>query len=123
MMRYSLIILLLGLLGCVQDFNPSALSGIYHYAEGNIKQEIRIEPAGMYTNSLQQNGVEIWNEKNTWVLGKNHDRSRVIFSNFKFGIPLVTEVKGFWSVEPEKSLLGVKKLCFDNDLNRCFVSN
>ncbi len=121
MTRSILLILALAVGGCSRGVDRAELLGRYEFALDNIKQQVTIGADGKYANVLYRDNALVWSEQGVWTyyeaVGKGH--TEIILDKFKFGIPEYAS-GGSWFVVPEKTLAGVKALCFDPDLDRCF---
>jgi hypothetical protein len=127
MKLFALVILSIGIASCSAKSQKFDLAGTYVFKIKESKQEIIINPDGTYVNNLYENNKILWSEKNKWEYEtmRGHE-GMVTFDGFRFkpdefkadksGAPR----RGLWVVEPEKSWTGVRKLCFDPDLYRCF---
>jgi hypothetical protein len=111
------------LLGCTTDFdgNTSEWMGRYKFEDANIIQEVEITIDGVFSNTLFVGRRRVWQDSGTWELESLPALTGFIFSKFRFGISGHSAQLGYWFVVPEKSYFGQKRLCFDPDLNRCFV--
>lgn len=94
--------------------------GIYIAKEGMVTQELELDVNGEYINSIYENGCLQWIEKHSWTYEES--MGGVVFSNFRFALNDTPSFSGYWFVEPERSITGAIRLCYDPDLRRCFQS-
>jgi hypothetical protein len=115
-----LMFVLLAVAGCSRGVDRAELPGRYEFSLDNMKQQVTISADGKYVNVLYRDNALVWSEQGVWTYyeaaGKH---TEIILDKFKFGIPEYAS-GGSWFVVPEKTLTGVKALCFDPDLDRCF---
>ncbi len=121
MWKLALLLLLL-LAGCSRSVEKGQVPGVYEFALDGLKQTIVVEYGGRYTNTLDENGVAVWTDQQTWTYETQSGDTGVTFTHFRFGIPGYASAPGLWFVVPSKAMSGSKKLCFDADLGRCFLS-
>jgi hypothetical protein len=118
--RYAFLCVL-ALAGCTREVDKAELPGRYEFSVDNLKQQITISADGKYTNALYRDGTLSWSDQRTWDYEKVQGKFGVTFNEFRFGIPGYSSQPGYWFVVPEKTLTGVKELCFDPDnLYQCF---
>ncbi len=116
-----LLLLLLGTVaGCSRGVGKTELPALYRFISGNVKQEVTINADGNYLNAFYRNGMLVWSDQWRWEYEEHAGEFGVTFTNFRFGIAEHSDVPGYWFVVPEKTLTGVKRLCFDPDLDQCF---
>lgn len=107
-------------LGCSRGVGQSELPGQYEFALDNMKQQIRISADGKYSNTYYRDGILVWSDQGTWNHEEAAGEKGIALMEFRFGVPEYAINRGLWFVVPEKTFSGVRKLCFDPDLNRCF---
>lgn len=121
MIRGLLLIFVLAVAGCSRGVDRTELPGRYEFSLNNMKQQVTLSADGKYVNVLYHGDALVWSEQGTWTyyetVGKGH--TEIILAKFKFGISEYAS-GGSWFVIPEKTLMGVKRLCFDPDLDQCF---
>lgn len=117
--RSLLLILVLAVGGCSRGVDRAELPGRYEFALDNIKQQVTIGADGKYANVLYRDSALVWSEQGVWTYEETDGHKGIMLGKFRFGI---TEYAsgGSWFVVPEKTLTGVRSLCFDPDLDRCF---
>jgi hypothetical protein len=115
-----LLLLLVALAGCSRELDTAGLPGVYRYEGDGVKQEITVSANGKYRNVLYLEDRLMWSDEEDWEYEQVSGKFGITFSKFRFGIPGHRPLSGYWFVEPERSSSGVKRLCFDPDLNRCF---
>lgn len=138
MTRYLVLLLALVLASCSRGVEQPELPGQYEFSLDNMKQQIMIYADGKYSNAFYRDGALVWSDQGRWTYEKLAGEKRIAFAQFKFGIPeysparfgdpeysempKLSESSGrsFWFVAPEKTLTGIRELCFDPDLDRCF---
>jgi hypothetical protein len=121
MMNHSLLFLLvLAIAGCTRGMDKAEVPGIYEFGIDNLKQQITIGADGKYSNAFYQGGALVWSDQGAWTYEEQKGKPGITFAKFRFGIPGHASEPGYWFVVPEKTLTGVKALCFDLDLDRCF---
>lgn len=121
MSRGFLLVLLLGTVAsCSRGVGKTELPDIYRFASGNLKQEVTISPNGKYQNAFYREGTLVWLDRENWTYEDQKGQVGVTLTKFRFGIAGHSDVPGYWFVVPEKTLTGVKRLCFDPDLGKCF---
>lgn len=109
------------LAGCDGKIDADSIAGIYVYEDDHVMQTIQIERDFSYTNVAYQDGEKLWSDRSNWEIDRIVDDEGISFESFRFAMPNHSELSGYWFVVPEKSLVGQIKLCFDPDLNLCFV--
>lgn len=115
-----LMLFMVAIAGCSRGFNKAELPGIYAFERDSLKQEITISADGKYLNTLYLDGKPAWSDQGGWVYEDLSGKTGATFTKFRFGVPGHAAVPGYWFVVPEKSVTGVRRLCFDPDLDRCF---
>jgi hypothetical protein len=124
MMRQILQLFLLSIIaGCSFSLGKNDLPSSYRFISGNLKQEISISANGNYSNVFYREGVVVWSDQSKWEYENHAGDFGVVFANFRFGFEERSDLIGYWFVVPEKNFTGVKKLCFDPDLNQCFETH
>ena len=118
--RFFLMLLLGAVAGCSRGVGKTQLPDIYRFVSGNLKQEVTISPDGKYLNAFYREGSLVWSDREGWAYEEQKGESGITLAKFRFGIARHSDVPGYWFVVPEKTLTGVKKLCFDPDLDQCF---
>jgi hypothetical protein len=115
------LIFILAVAGCSRGVDKAELPGRYEFSLDNMKQQVTIGADGKYSNALYRGGALVWSEQGVWTYyeAAKKGRTEIMLDKFRFGIPEYAS-GGSWFVVPEKTLTGVKALCFDPDLNRCF---
>ena len=119
MTRRLLLLFALAVAGCSGVVDKAELPGQYEFSLDNMKQRLTIGADGKYANVFSRGGALVWSEQGVWTYEEADGRRGIMFGKFRFGIPEYSS-GGNWFVVPEKTLTGVKALCFDPDLNRCF---
>lgn len=114
-----LLIFVLAVAGCSRGVDRAEVPGRYHFSLDNIKQQVTIGTDGKYANALYRNGALVWSEHGVWTYEEAQGHKGIMLSKFKFGISEYAS-GGSWFVVPERTFTGVKALCFDPDLDRCF---
>ena len=126
--------------GCSRGVEQPEVPGQYEFSLENMKQQIIVSADGKYSNSFYRDGVLVWSDQGTWIYDKAGGENGISFEGFRFGMPeysssqlarnlalnlgFVVPERGVWFVVPEKTLFGVKKICFDpDDRYRCFRSD
>lgn len=120
MTRNLLLIFALAVAGCSRGVDRAEVPGRYEFSLDNVKQQVTIGADGKYANALYRNGALVWSEQGVWTYyeaAKGH--TEIVLDKFRFGISEYAS-GGSWFVVPEKTITGVKALCFDPDLDRCF---
>jgi len=141
MTRYLALLFALVLAGCSRSVEQSELTGQYEFSLENMKQQITIGADGKYTNAFYRDGALVWSDQGRWTYDKLAGKKGVAFAEFEFGIQEYSPAKlgnpeysgmprlpdsssrSLWYVVPEKTLTGVRELCFDPDLDRCFQAH
>lgn len=119
-MREAIVILLLALAGCSGRMEKDQVPGTYEFALESIRQIVVVGADGRYTNTLYRDGTAVWSDQQTWTYEVQGKKSGITFTGFRFGIPGHSSSPGLWFVVPDRALSGIKELCFDTDLGRCF---
>ena len=120
MTRNLLLIFALAVAGCSRGVDRAEVPGRYEFSLDNIKQQVTIGADGKYANAFYRDGALVWSEQGVWTYYKaTEGRTEIVLDTFKFGISEYAS-GGSWFVVPEKTITGVKALCFDPDLDRCF---
>ncbi len=121
MISRLLLLLLFGMVSsCSCGVGKAELPDVYRFISGNLTQEITIGRDGKYLNAFYREGALVWSDRESWEYEEQEGQAGVTLSKFRFGIAGHSGVPGYWFVVPERTLAGVKKLCFDPDLNQCF---
>lgn len=120
MRRLAAIFFSLALAACSRSVNKGDLPGVYVAKEGAVTQELKLEPSGTYVNTLYVNGSVQWAETQSWTYEEQAGKAGAVLSNFRFGLKDTPSSAGYWFVEPERSVTGAIRLCYDPDLGRCF---
>ena len=130
MTRCVIWLLFLVFLGCTQAVERREISGIYDFKLENIKQKVVIGEDGKYVNKFFRDDILVWADNGTWTYEKAGKQTGIALAEFRFALPEYSLVKygipgnssgrGLWFVVPEKTVSGMKQLCFDPDLDRCF---
>jgi hypothetical protein len=107
-------------IACSRRISPADLPGVFTAQMGAVSQQISVRADGTYSNVLYRDGKIEWSDENRWASELHSGTAGITFTEFRFGVPGYNARKGYWFVEPEWSFFGVKKLCFDPDLDRCF---
>ena len=121
--RLFLLLLLGTVAGCSRGVGKTELPDVYRFISGNLKQEVTINADGNYLNALYREGMLVWSDREGWAYDEQKGQSGITLTKFRFGIAGHSDVPGYWFVVPEKTLTGVKKLCFDPDLDQCFETH
>jgi hypothetical protein len=108
--------------GCSSGVEQSELPGQYEFSLEGMKQQVTVSADGKYSNAFYRDGAPVWSDQGTWTFEESAGKKGIAFMEFRFGIPEYSSNRGLWFVVPEKTLTGVKELCFDSDLGRCFRS-
>lgn len=116
--RKSILMVLFALGGCSSRVEISELPDSYEFALDGLRQVVIIGGEGRYTNTLYKGGEPVWSYQQSWTY-EDHN-NRVTLTGFRFGIPDHSASPGLWFVMPRKTIGGIKELCFDADLGRCF---
>lgn len=119
MIRGLLLIFILAVAGCSRGVDRAELPGRYEFSLDNVKQQVTITADGNYANALYRDNALMWSEQGVWTYEEAGGQRGIMLGKFRFGIPEYAS-GGSWFVVPEKKLTGVKALCFDPDLDRCF---
>lgn len=120
MIRIALLLFSLAVAGCSRGMNQAELPGRYEFSYDTTKQHVTLGVDGTYTNTFYKDNRLVWSEKETWIYYKEtKGYSAIRLEHFRFGLSEYTS-GGSWFAVPEKTLTGVKRLCFDPDLYRCF---
>jgi hypothetical protein len=109
--------------GCSSGVEQSELPGQYEFFLGDMKQQVTVSADGKYSNAFYRGGARVWSDQGAWTVEESAGKKGIAFKEFRFGIPEYSSNRGLWFVVPEKTLTGVKELCFDSDLGRCFQSD
>ncbi|TAK40703.1 MAG: hypothetical protein EPO27_20575 [Betaproteobacteria bacterium] len=117
----SLLLFTLTVSGCARSVDQAELPGRYEFRLDSLAQQVTIAGDGKYTNAFYRSGELIWSDQGDWTYER--EKQGVTFAQFRFGIPGHSTQPGYWFVVPEKSLVGIKKLCFDPDLYYCFKAD
>jgi len=120
MTRYLVLLLALVLASCSRGVEQPELPGQYEFSLDNMRQQVTISVDGKYANAFYRNGALVWSNQGKWTYEESAGKKGVAFAEFRFGIPEYSSVQGLWFVVPEKTLAGIRELCFDQDLERCF---
>lgn len=132
-----LLLLALAVSGCDLPVDQAELPGLYEFQLNNVKQQVTITGDGKYTNAFYRDGELIWLDQGDWTYER--DTRGVTFEKFRIdipghdiasvrrygGIPKYGDVpiRGYHFFVPEKTLFGIKKLCFDRDVDFCFKTD
>jgi hypothetical protein len=120
-----LLFVLVIIAGCSRAIDRSQLYGRYAVIIGDQRQVVQLNANNTYDNLFYQRDTLIWRRSGRWSYGYDNvpGKKVVTFARFQFGLSDYASLPvGFWPVEPERTVLGLVKLCFDPDLNdRCFV--
>jgi hypothetical protein len=108
--------------GCSRSLDRTELPDAYRFISGNLMQEITISPDGNYLNAFYREGLLVWSDREGWTPENQKGQLGITLAKFRFGIISHSDAPGYWFVVPEKTLTGIKRLCFDPDLDQCFVS-
>ena len=119
--------------GCSREVGQPELPGQYEFSLDNMKQQVTVGADGKYSNAFYRDGALVWSDQGIWVYEESAEKKGVAFAEFRFGIPeyssnrtqglgLVVPDRGLWFVVPERTLTGIKEICFDPDLDRCFLA-
>ena len=128
MSRKLFLLFALVVAGCSRGVGQPELPGQYEFSLDNMKQQVTVGADGKYSNAFYRDGILVWSEQGTWTY--DVEEKGIGFAEFRFGIPeysfnrdlgFAVPERGLWFVVPEKTFTGVKKLCFDPDLDRCFL--
>ena len=122
MSRKLFLLFALVIAGCSRGVGQSELPGQYEFSLDNMKQQVTVGTDGKYANTFYRNGALVWSDQGTWTYEESVGKKGVAFAQFRFGIPEYSSNRGLWFVVPEKTFIGVKELCFDSDMDRCFQS-
>jgi hypothetical protein len=120
------ILMLFALVGCSRKLDVAEYPDVYEFTLENVRQEITIRADKTYSNKLYSKGVLVWSDVDEWEYEaptKAGSEEALTFSRFRIGFEEYNrgdKRRGYAVFGPEKSVLGVKKLCFDPDLYRCF---
>lgn len=138
MTRYLVLLFALVLASCSRGVEQPELPERYEFSLDNMKQQITIGADGKYTNAFYRDGALVWSDQGKWTYEELSGEKRIAFAQFRFGIPEYSPARSgapeysempklpessgrsFWFVVPEKTLAGIRELCFDPDLDRCF---
>ena len=141
MTRCLVFLLAFLLASCSRSVERSELLGQYEFSLDNMKQKITIDADGKYTNAFYRDSALVWSDQGRWTYEKLTGEKRIAFAQFRFGIPEYSPARfgapeysempklpessgrSFWFVVPEKTLTGIRELCFDPDLDRCFQAH
>ncbi len=126
-----MLLLALAVVSCFRGVTKAELPGFYEFQIKNVKQQITVGADGTYTNALYRDGALVWSDQETWSYDEWDGEKGICFNEFRFGIPDHdftpwfldlgrSSRRGFWFVVPEKTPSGIRELCFDPDLDRCF---
>lgn len=122
MTRSFFMMLALAVAGCSRGVDRADVPGRYEFSLDNIKQQVTLAVDGKYANALYRDGALVWSENGAWTYEEAGGHRGIMLDKFRFGISEYAS-GGSWFVVPEKTLTGVKALCFDPDLDRCFRAN
>ncbi len=122
MIRILFLLIALALAGCSRGVDKAELPGRYEFSLDKVKQQVTIGADGKYANEFYRDSALVWSEQGAWTYEEAGGRRGIMLGKFRFGIAEYSS-GGNWFVVPEKTLTGVKALCFDSDLDRCFRMN
>ena len=100
------------------------LVGVYVADYGNEKATLTVNADHNYMHAIQLKNGEALNSQATWTstrLASNPKYLIVEFSGFRTVPSYKDAQKEGWATEPEKTLLGRIRLCFDSDVGYCYV--
>lgn len=120
MKRRLVMLLAMVIVGCTRHLERDDIPGAYEFQFDNLKQRITVAADGKYTNALYQGEALMWSDEGVWTYEEK--QKGVTFAQFRFGVPGHSPRRGYWFVVPQNTLTGIKQLCFDPDLDRCFRS-
>lgn len=106
--------------GCSRGVEQSEFQGRYGFSLEGMKQQVTVDAGGGYSNEFYLDGALVWSSQGRWTYEESVGKKGIAFAGFKFGVPEYASRPGLWFVVPERTFFGVKELCFDPDLNRCF---
>jgi hypothetical protein len=121
--RLTLVSFCIFIAGCQRSVAVADFPGTYVTIVENIKQEIKVQPDGTYTNTAYRSGALLWSDSQKWQHEEQLGKVGITFTKFRFEIPGHSTYPGYWFVVPSRSLFGTKRLCYDIDLDRCFEDN